>query len=456
LVLIATALHHRSTPAQRASGPRLQRVSALTGVRVKGRPADAEKSLVRPLRRHLGDATLLALALLLSVRAAFSPTAAGDYTVDGQPALSALLHGNLHAFDLARPAMGDLSLLVRAPFAALAYLGDATPLSIYRWGVLPCVMSVALLGLWLASIARSRGVGWFGQLLIVALSVVNPLTSSAVTLGHPEELLTASLCVGALVAAVKQRSVLTLVLLGLALASKQWAVVTVLPILFALERGRMRTLVGALAVAAVVTVPEVVGSPSTYLRNQLSLAHEHLTESSMWSWWWPFGSNGTRLVLIEGAAAPVTLHHFPRALIASLHSLIIILDAVVALVIAKVRGLPLRRDDVFALMAVVLLLRCALDNNTMPYYHAALFLDLLAWDALTAARLPLRALGGALVSWMLFDRLTPGSFGAVAPLSILYGISAALVLALLLRTFIGRSPSLLRGALGRMSLSARG
>ncbi|MGD0454814.1 MAG: glycosyltransferase 87 family protein [Solirubrobacteraceae bacterium] len=407
-----------------------------------------------PLRRHLGDATLLALALVLSVRAAFSATSTGDYRFDAQPALTALLHGNLHAFALARPAMGDLSLLVRAPFAELAYRGDATTLSVYRWGALPCVLSVALLGLWLARIARSRGVGLVGQLLIVALSVLNPLTSSAIALGHPEELLTASLCIGALVAALKQRAVLTIVLLGLALACKQWSVVTILPTLFALERGRFRALVGALAVAALVTVPEVVGSPSTYLRNQLFLAHEHMTESSVWSWWWPFGSNGTRYVLIEGARVPVTLHRFPRALLASLHSLIIILDAVIAVVIAKVRGLPLRRDDAFALMAVVLLLRCALDNQTMPYYHAPLFLDLLAWDALTAKRLPLRALSGALLSWLVFDRLTPSFLGAAAPSSILYGISAAVVLALLVRSFITTSPPSRQRIAGRLSLSA--
>jgi hypothetical protein len=388
----------------------------------------------------------VALALVFSVRAALSATSAGDYPVDANPALSALLRGDLHAFGLARPAMGDLSLLVRAPFAALAYLGDPTTLSIYRWGVLPCVLSVALLGLWLASIARSRGVSLAGQLLIVALSVLNPLTSSAISLGHPEELMTASLCVGALVAAVKQRSVLTLVLLALALACKQWTVVTILPILLALERDRMRTLVGALALAAVVTVPEVVGSPATYLRNQLTLAHERLSEASMWSWWWPLGSHETRHVLIGGATTPVTLNSFPRALIASLHSLIIILDAVIALVVAKARGLPLRRDDAFALMAVVLLLRCALDNETMPYYYAALFLDLLAWDALTCARVPLRALSAAVVSWLLFDRLTPSFFGAVAPPSILYCISTAIVLTLLVRTFLMRSPMQLPGS----------
>jgi hypothetical protein len=408
---------------------------------------------VRILRAHLGDAALLATALVLSVHATLSATTLGDYPSDGGPALAALLHGNLHSFGQARPAMGDLSLFLRAPFAALAYLGDPTALSIYRWGVLPCVLSVALLGLWLARIARSRGIGLIGQLPIVALSVLNPLTSSAISLGHPEELLTASLCVGALLAAVKQRTVLTVVLLGLALACKQWSVVTILPILFALERGRIRTLVGALALAAVITVPEVVGSPATYLRNQLFLTHEHLTESSAWSWWWPFGSNGTRYVLIEGTRVPVTLHRFPRALVESLHPLIIGLDALIAVIIARVRGLPLRRDDTFALMAVVLLLRCALDTHTMPYYHVALFLDLLAWDALTAKRLPLRALSGALLSWVLFDRLTP-SFLGVAPSSILYGGSAAIVLVLLLRTLSTTSPTTRRRIAGRLSLSA--
>jgi RsiW-degrading membrane proteinase PrsW (M82 family) len=469
---MAAALHHRSTPARRrATHPDARRsvderspaiggrASAPTGgrlvsARVKGGTAGAENHLVGLLRRHLGDATLLALGLALSVRAAFSATLTGDYPVDAQPALTALLHRNLHAFALARPAMGDLSLLVRAPFAALAYLGDATTLSTYRWGTLPCVVSVALLGLWLARIARSRGVGMVGQLLIVTLSVLNPLTSSAIALGHPEELLTASLCVGALVAALKQRTVLTMVLLGLALACKQWSVVTILPTLFALERSRIRTLVGALAVAALVTIPEVVGSPSTYLANQLSLAHADQSESSVWSWLWPFGPNGTRYVLIEGALVPVTLHRFPRALIASLHSLIIVLDAVIAVVIARLRALPLRRDDVFALMAVVLLLRCALDNETMPYYHAPLLLDLLAWDAFTAKRLPLRALSGALLSWLLFDRLTPSFVGAAAPSSILYGISAAVVLALLVRSFIATSPPSRQRIVGRFSLSA--
>lgn len=403
-------------------------------------------------RRHLGDVALPIIALGLSVRAAFSAPGLGDYASDAGPALTALLHANLRAFGHAHPAMGALSLLVRAPFAALAYLGDPTPLSIYRWGVLPCVLSVALLGLWLARIARARGVGTVAQALIVVLSVVNPLTASAIHQGHPEELLTGSLCVGALVAASKQRQALTMVLLGLALACKQWSVVTVLPVLFTLERARLRTLAGALAVALVITVPEVIGSPITYLRNQVALAHEHSVESSAWSWWWPFAPDSTRYLLLGGTRVAVTLHRLPDALVRSVHSLIITVDAVLAAITARLRGLPLRMDDAFALMAVVLLVRCTLDTETMPYYHAPLFLDLLAWDALTVERLPLRALGGAALSWALFERLTP-SFLGVGPASVLYGVAAAIVTALLLRSLLTARPAMRPGARARVKLA---
>ena len=97
-----------------------------------------------------------------------------------------------------------------------------------------------------------------GALVIVLVALVNPLVVSAAELGHPEELLTASLCVAALVAALEDRSLLTIVLLGFALACKQWALVAVLPVLFALERARVRVLLGALATAALLTLPPVL------------------------------------------------------------------------------------------------------------------------------------------------------------------------------------------------------
>ena len=82
--------------------------------------------------RHFNDAALIVLALLISAHAALSAATLGDYPNDAGPALAALLHGDLHAFANATPAMGDVSLLVRAPFAAIAYLGHPTPLQVLQ------------------------------------------------------------------------------------------------------------------------------------------------------------------------------------------------------------------------------------------------------------------------------------------------------------------------------------
>jgi hypothetical protein len=122
---------------------------------------------VRTLTGQLNNAALAVVALLISAHEAFSVTSVGDYPGDAGAAVAALIHGNLHALAQAHPAMGDLSLLLRAPFAALAYIGRPTELSVYRWGVVPCVISVAVLGLWLAGIARARGTGMVGQWAIV-------------------------------------------------------------------------------------------------------------------------------------------------------------------------------------------------------------------------------------------------------------------------------------------------
>ncbi|HTB71527.1 MAG TPA: glycosyltransferase 87 family protein [Solirubrobacteraceae bacterium] len=400
--------------------------------------------------KHVSDAALVAVALLISVHAALAAPMAGDYPGDGGPALAALLHGNLQAFASATPAMGDLSLLIRAPFAALAYVGRPTELEIYRWGVLPCALSVAVLALWLAGIARARGTGVVGQWAIVLVALVNPLVSSAIALGHPEELMTSSLCVGALIVALDGRIVSSAVLLGLALACKQWAVVAVLPVLFALERGRVRALLGALATAAIVTVPEVVGAPMSYLNNQLFLARGEWRVPSTSSWWWPIAPTRVAHVLRDGNTVALTYRRLP-AIADSLHSLIVAVDVLVVAVVARARRLPLRRDDAFALMAIVMLLRCTLDTETMPYFHTALLLDLLAWDALAGERLPLRALAGAAVSYVLFERLSAGPIEAS---SLAYAAATVVALLLFVRTLVARASSPVRPLPRRMAASA--
>ena len=72
------------------------------------------------------------------------------------------------------------------------------------------------------------------------LWIVYPLTFKAVETGHPEELLAAALVIGSAVSAATGASWRAILLLGLALATKQWAVIAFFPILMALPAHRVR------------------------------------------------------------------------------------------------------------------------------------------------------------------------------------------------------------------------
>ena len=96
----------------------------------------------------------------------------------------------------------------------------------------------------------------------------------------------------------------------------------------------MRALIGALALAAVVTLPEVVGAPRAFLENQLSLAHHDGRTPSVLSWWWPLAPNSTVHLIVEGSPVSVSAHRLPRALVESLHSVIIVIDVLIAAIVA--------------------------------------------------------------------------------------------------------------------------
>jgi uncharacterized membrane protein len=113
-------------------------------------------------------------------------------------------------------------------------------------------VAVAILALVLADrmlcAGRSRG----ACLLVIALAAANPVSIRALELGHPEELLTAALAIGAVLAAARERALLAAVLLGLAIASKAWAVLAIGPVLLALPGRRVLALAIAGAVCAIM------------------------------------------------------------------------------------------------------------------------------------------------------------------------------------------------------------
>jgi hypothetical protein len=356
--------------------------------------------MVRSKRPTGADVLSLVVIVVASVALTWAWGALGDYPNDGGPPIADFLGGHLTAFFHHEPAMGSLALFLRLPFAALAFLGSPTPRTIYLYGCVPCVVSVGLLGMALARVARSQGTGVVGQLAIVAVCLVNPLVRNALALGHPEELLTASLAVGAVVAARERRQLPAAILLGLALATKQWAVVFVLPVLL-LGAGRRRTLGVALAVASAVSLPLFAGSPTDFLKTQIGLAHMQFLEPASDSWWYPIAPSVRVPIVLDGHPAVVSLARLSPDVAGLLHPLILGLAALLATALwRRRRGRP-SSDEVFALMALILLLRCTLDTETMPYYHAALLLTLLAWDALDGGRIPTRALAASGAAWLL-------------------------------------------------------
>ena len=104
---------------------------------------------------------------------------------------------------------------------------------------------------------RHAGACWSSSSLLG-----NPLTLKALEVGHPEELLGAALCVGAVLAALWQRPWLAAVLLGLALANKAWAVLAIGPVLLALQGRRWTVFALACAIAAMFVAPFLLSGSS--------------------------------------------------------------------------------------------------------------------------------------------------------------------------------------------------
>lgn len=354
--------------------------------------------------------------VLMSALAAWLATTAGhsaDWRIDAQPAVEALAQGRVGDYLTADALMGPFATLVQVPFVAVS--GDSG-VAAYPWAVFPCLLIAGFVGLYLARIAARRGAGRLTQALIAALVLLNPLTFEAIENGHPEEILTAALAVAAVASAAERRPRQTAILLGLALASKQWAVIAILPALMALPAARLRTGALAVAVAGALFLPAFVASPDSFLGVQTQAAGTGQVVTP-WSAWYPFASSETEVYVVDGEKLVAEVENAPSLADPLSHPLIVLLAFAVPLVVAWRRGLPLSASDAFALLALVALLRCVLDPVDNLYYHEPLLLALIGWDAFTARGLPMRSLVGvgvALLFWQAWHDLSdPATFNLV-------------------------------------------
>jgi hypothetical protein len=368
---------------------------------------------------------------------AFANTSLGDWPGDAAPAVAALAHGHLTDYFHAAPIMGPFATVVQAPFWLIGGEGVVG----YQWACLGCLLAAAGLGWYLSRVAGRRGAGPLFQWLLAILCVVNPLTAEALRLGHPEEILTAALAVAAVVAAAEGRGVAAGILLGLAVGSKQWAVLAIFPVLMALPARRIRCGAIAAGTLAALTLPALLVAPSAFFEVQGHAASGGRL-ATIWSVWYPLTQD--TVVQLPGGLTN-TVPELPGAVEAITHPLIVAAVLLVPLGLAALRGrFRLDGADAMALLTLLAILRCVLDPVDNFYYHVPVLLALVGWDAFAPNRLPVRTLAGtafALLFWRWSENLGDLYAFNAAYLVVLVGAAVAVTSSLLRRERTGAAPA---------------
>jgi hypothetical protein len=337
----------------------------------------------------------------------------GDYLYESRPALLALVSGHIGEFFRVAPAYGG-SLLLRAPFVlaakAFGVVGpnvvtpqpfSANDQALYRVSVIPVLLASGPLAWWLASRMNRGKARWLAALVVVGLCVLKPMAEHAVLLGHPEEILGAVLCVAAVLCAIHDRPVWAGVLLGLAIANKEWALLAVGPVLVALPRKRLLALGWAGAVAGAIIAPFLIAG-AVNLHEGLRGVPGAETGGAFTPWqvWWFFGT-----------PAPGLMRSPPAWIGGLTHPLIVGISIPLTLLyVLRPRGRRPAAADALLLLAFLLLLRCMLDPWDISYYSLPFLLALVAWEVLRFRRLPVIAVTATFFAWVLYVKSSDPSW----------------------------------------------
>lgn len=363
-------------------------------------------------------AAAVAGALACCVYAAFTAPLGGDYPGPAcrgcdyaGPPIEALAGGRIDEFFATQPFMGSLTLVLRAPFVALTRALGGGEIVQYRAGALACLLLAAALIWVLAGPMRSRGRReWALLAAFTALVLAGPLTAKALFWGHPEELVGAMLCATAVVLAGRGRAVGAGIALGLALATKQWALLAVIPALCALPRGmRLRLAVVAAGVAAPFVLPMLVGDPGRFLSQNFHAgvlsgagSTAGVTPTNVW---FAYGVNDGASLSGGGDTYVIS-----SSLAALSHPLMLAVGVGLALLFWRVRP---RRDPIDALLvlALVFLVRCLMDPLATSYHHVPFLVAIGAYETLRRHGPPVVTACSAFALWAIGAWVAPAGDG---------------------------------------------
>jgi hypothetical protein len=346
----------------------------------------------------------------------------GDYEHEARPAFEALAHGHLTRFLQLVPAYGG-SLVERAPFALIPDIWGGGEEAVYSLVALPCLLAAALLAVWLIPRIRARQGSNPAMIATLCLCVLNPVTLKALELGHPEELLGAVLCVVAVLLAQRDRPLWAGIVLGLAIANKEWALLAIGPVLLALPSRRIMCLLGGAGAAGAVLAPLVLVGGGGFVTGAKATAATTSAIFQPMQVFWFLGHHGLQANLL-----PSRLKHDYRiapAWIGPLsHPLVIAVGVPLTALLWRGRahsdqtlgqapagadaeqhrrggaGAARRPADALLLLSALLLLRCMLDTWDNVCYFLPFLFALLAWETETLRRPPVLALSGTALVWL--------------------------------------------------------
>jgi Glycosyltransferase family 87 len=317
-----------------------------------------------------------AAGLLVMLRSAFPMDAGVDYFSDASAAIDALARGDLDSYFHQAPLMGPFSLLLRAPFVRLVF--DSSVETVYFAGVVPCLAAVAGLAYALRRRMTELGRPAAAITLVTIVALLNTGVFRSVHWGHPEEVLGGALCVSAVLAGLRDRALLAGLLLGLAVATKQWAVIAVIPTLLATSHRRIALLLVTGAIGGALTLPSILVKPDTFVavHKQAALAGGPVAPANIWM---PFAS--PRSAEAREASSQGFAYEIPTWLSGLTHPAIVLAGLPLGLLF-WLRRRTLEREDALGLLALLFLIRCVADPWNNDYYHAPFLLALLSWEAL--------------------------------------------------------------------------
>jgi hypothetical protein len=266
-------------------------------------------------------------------------------------------------------------------------------------GVFACLLGAVALVLVLDRASAGRPPA--ARFATAALILGAPVALDAFDLGHPEEVLAASLAILAVWAA-PTRPVLAGALLGVAVACKPWALVAVWRVLLCASGGRLRLLAAAAAGGFAVLAPFLAD-----IGHSTRMAAATGQIGTLWvpyQLFWPLGvAHHHAIPDGAGGVLDVITWTVPGWIGNASRGLIVGLGAPLgALAFARGRR---RRADALLLLALLLHLRCGLDPWNNVYYSVPAVLALVAWSAERGETLPLAGAALAGLAWLSFNRL---------------------------------------------------